>query len=109
MVVPMFSLCSHWLYSRGRGANLFRSYRPEVCRHTPRLKRVDVLTSSAALFAAWFTYGIAGFFWIHDTYYLHGGMRELKRRFMGTILALLTILAGAFICLAGTYVFVRVS
>ena len=43
VVVPMFSLCSHWLYSRGRGANLFRSYRPEVCRHTPRLKRVDIL------------------------------------------------------------------
>lgn len=61
------------------------------------------------MFAAWFTYGIAGFFWIHDTYHLHGGMRELKRRFIGTTLALLTILAGAFICVAGTYVFVKVS
>ena len=67
----------------------------------------DLTGIAASLFAAWFTYGIAGFFWIHDTYYLKGGMAELKRRRIGTTLALLTILAGAFICIAGTYVSIK--
>ncbi|KAF8845266.1 hypothetical protein BDN67DRAFT_987000 [Paxillus ammoniavirescens] len=62
---------------------------------------------AAALFAAWYTYGLAGFFWLSDTYHLKGGMGAIKRRPIGTTLALLTILAGAFICVAGTYVFVK--
>jgi len=33
----------------------------------------------AALFAAWYTYGLAGFFWLHDAYHLEGGMDGLKR------------------------------
>jgi hypothetical protein len=68
----------------------------------------DLIGISASLFAAWFTYGIAGFFWLHDIYYLEGGKQALKRRPVGTVLAVLTILAGAFICVAGTYVFVKV-
>ncbi|KAF9243935.1 transmembrane amino acid transporter protein-domain-containing protein [Melanogaster broomeanus] len=64
---------------------------------------------AAALFAAWYTYGLAGFFWLHDTYHLKGGMDAIKRRPIGTTLAVLTILAGAFICVAGTYVFVKAS
>ncbi|KAG1829091.1 hypothetical protein EV424DRAFT_1536019 [Suillus variegatus] len=36
----------------------------------------------AALFAAWYTYGLAGFFWLHDAYHLEGGMDGLKRTFV---------------------------
>ncbi|KAH0838470.1 acyltransferase-domain-containing protein [Lanmaoa asiatica] len=57
----------------------------------------------AALFASWYTYGLAGFFWLFDTYHLKGGMNAFRRRPIGTILAVMTILAGAFICVAGTY------
>lgn len=63
---------------------------------------------TASLFAAWYTYGLAGFFWIHDTYHLHGGRKGLSDRPVGMSLAVLTILAGAFICVAGTYVSVQV-
>ncbi|KJA27230.1 hypothetical protein HYPSUDRAFT_131790 [Hypholoma sublateritium FD-334 SS-4] len=59
---------------------------------------------SAALFASWYTYGIAGFFWIHDTKSVNG---ELSRRPVMFILSVLTILAGAFICVAGTFVSVK--
>ena len=63
---------------------------------------------TASLFASWYTYGVAGFFWLHDTYYLRGGAGALKRRWFGTTLAVVTILAGAFICVAGTYVSIKV-
>ncbi|CDO72388.1 hypothetical protein BN946_scf184977.g87 [Trametes cinnabarina] len=59
---------------------------------------------TASLFASWYTYGIAGFFWLHDTYHLKGGFDGLKRKWIGTLLATSTVLAGAFICIAGTYV-----
>ena len=36
-------------------------------------------------------------------------MDAFRRRPIGTKLAEMTILAGAFICVAGTYVFVKVS
>lgn len=69
----------------------------------------DLTGITASLFASWYTYGIAGFFWIYDTYCLSGeGIRALKRRWAGTVVALLTILSGAFICVAGTYVSVKV-
>ena len=68
----------------------------------------DLIGIAAALFAAWYTYGLAGFFWLHDVYYIGDGMRELRKRWFGTTLALLTILAGAFICVAGTYVSIKV-
>ena len=64
---------------------------------------------TAALFAAWYTYGLAGFFWLFDTYHLKGGIGAFRRRPIGTVLAVMTILAGAFICVAGTYVFVKES
>jgi hypothetical protein len=63
---------------------------------------------AASLFASWYTYGIAGFFWLHDTYHLKGGWKALRKRACGTVVALLTILAGAFICVAGTYVSIKV-
>ncbi|KAH7882791.1 transmembrane amino acid transporter protein-domain-containing protein [Phlebopus sp. FC_14] len=62
---------------------------------------------SASLFAAWYTYGLAGFFWIHDTYHLKGGSAAFWKRPFGTALAMLTVLAGAFICIAGTYVSIK--
>jgi len=61
---------------------------------------------TAALFASWYTYGLAGFFYLHDTYYLSGGKEALKRNRTMVILAVLTILAGAFICVAGLYAFI---
>lgn len=64
---------------------------------------------AASLFAAWYTYGLAGFFWLHDVYYLKGGIDGIKRRPIGATLAVLTILAGAFICAAGTYVSIKVG
>ncbi|EIN13531.1 hypothetical protein PUNSTDRAFT_140049 [Punctularia strigosozonata HHB-11173 SS5] len=62
---------------------------------------------AASLFASWYTYGIAGFFWLHDTYYLKGGKAALRRDMTGTIIAILTVLIGAFICVAGTYVSIK--
>ncbi|THH21467.1 hypothetical protein EW146_g75 [Bondarzewia mesenterica] len=64
---------------------------------------------AAALFASWYTYGLAGFFWLYDIYHLEGGARALKRRWIGTALAVATILAGAFICVAGTYVSIKLT
>ncbi|EIW86487.1 hypothetical protein CONPUDRAFT_86456 [Coniophora puteana RWD-64-598 SS2] len=62
---------------------------------------------AASLFAAWYTYGIAGAFWLHDTYHIEGGFAALRRRPLGTALASSTVLAGAFICVAGTYVSIK--
>ncbi|KAF9068012.1 transmembrane amino acid transporter protein-domain-containing protein [Rhodocollybia butyracea] len=62
---------------------------------------------AASLFAAWYTYGLAGFFWIHDTYHLKGGREALRNRPIGFTVAILTIAAGAFICVAGTYVSIQ--
>ncbi|KAM5534734.1 hypothetical protein V8D89_011598 [Ganoderma adspersum] len=55
---------------------------------------------TASLFASWYTYGVAGFFWLYDTFYLKGGLEAFKRRWFGTTLAVATVLAGAFIRLA---------
>ncbi|KZW03609.1 hypothetical protein EXIGLDRAFT_664187 [Exidia glandulosa HHB12029] len=63
---------------------------------------------TAAVFASWYTYGLAGFFWLHDAYYLDGrGWEALRRRWGMTVLSILTIIAGAFICVAGTYVSIK--
>lgn len=62
---------------------------------------------AASLFAAWFTYGIAGMFWLHDSYYLDYGFQTWRRKWFQTSLAILTVLAGLFICIAGMYVTVR--
>jgi hypothetical protein len=60
---------------------------------------------AAALFASWYTYGIAGAFWLHDAYYATGeGTRAWARRPTMTALSVLTLAAGGFICVAGTYV-----
>ncbi|KAJ9619880.1 hypothetical protein H2203_008154 [Taxawa tesnikishii (nom. ined.)] len=37
---------------------------------------------AAALFASWYTYGLAGAFWWHDTYHLEGGWPALRERWI---------------------------
>lgn len=89
---------------------------------------------AASLFASWYTYGIAGFFWLYDARHNHhhhdgsgsgsndnsnnnnsssshhhqhrhhGGWGSLARSWPMATLCVLTILAGAFICVAGMYV-----
>jgi len=59
---------------------------------------------AASLFASWYTYGIAGFFWLYDAYHVGGGRHAWRRSWGMTTLNVLTILAGAFICVAGMYV-----
>ncbi|MCJ1435743.1 hypothetical protein MMC27_005118 [Xylographa pallens] len=59
---------------------------------------------AASLFASWYTYGIAGAFWIYDAYHYRGGVEALRRHGVMTALCVATLLAGAFICVAGMYV-----
>lgn len=62
---------------------------------------------SASLFAAWYTYGIAGAFFLHDSWVDGGGLRAWKRKPVQASVAVLTVCAGAFICVAGMYCSVR--
>lgn len=62
---------------------------------------------AASLFASWYTYGIAGAFWLHDTYVDKGGWSGLRRRPTMTTLNVATFVGGAFICVAGTYVTIK--
>ncbi|KAJ6785859.1 hypothetical protein PWT90_09888 [Aphanocladium album] len=62
---------------------------------------------AASLFAAWFTYGVAGMFWLHDSYHDEGGFPAWRRKWGQTLLCVFTVLAGAFICVAGLYVTIR--
>ncbi|CZT25126.1 related to neutral amino acid permease [Ramularia collo-cygni] len=62
---------------------------------------------TAASFAAWFTYGIAGMFWLHDSYHDGPGTLSWRTRWPGTLMAVSTVVAGLFICVAGLYVNIR--
>jgi hypothetical protein len=62
---------------------------------------------AASLFAAWYTYGLAGFFLFHMLYHDGQGYREWARKWLQSSLAVLTIALGAFMCVAGTYVTIR--
>ena len=62
---------------------------------------------AASLFASWYTYGLAGAFWIYDTWVDKGGMAALKRHWPMTGLSVATLAAGGFICVAGTYVTIK--
>ncbi|KAL1630473.1 hypothetical protein SLS56_004873 [Neofusicoccum ribis] len=66
-----------------------------------------LLGLSASLFAAWYTYGLAGAFWLHDAWHDFDGWRAWRRMWGRAVLAWATVLAGAFICVAGTYVNVK--
>ena len=62
---------------------------------------------AASLFASWYTYGIAGAFWLYDAHRYEGGSSAWKRHWFLTVLNVLTLVAGAFICVAGMYVTVK--
>ena len=62
---------------------------------------------AASLFASWYTYGLAGAFWLYDTWVDKGGMAALKRHWPMTGLSVATLAAGGFICVAGTYVTIK--
>lgn len=67
-----------------------------------------LISIAAAVFASWYTYGLAGFFWLHDTYHLRSGWSALRKMWFGSCLAVLTIISGAFVCVAGTFVSIKV-
>ncbi|KAH9909894.1 transmembrane amino acid transporter [Xylariomycetidae sp. FL2044] len=58
---------------------------------------------TASLFAAWYTYGLAGVFWLYDVYHYKGGFRGWSQRPVMFTVNVLTILAGAFTCVGGLY------
>ena len=62
---------------------------------------------AASLFASWYTYGIAGAFWLYDAWVYQGGFEALKTRWPMTGLSVATLAAGAFICVAGMYVTIK--
>lgn len=62
---------------------------------------------AASLFAAWYTYGLAGAFWIHDIYYFKGGWRAWIERPAMFIINVFTVLAGLFICVGGLYATIK--
>lgn len=66
-----------------------------------------VVGLGASLFAAWYTYGIAGGFLIFDLYHDDGGWTGLRRHWKKTTLGILTFISGAFISVAGLYVTIR--
>jgi hypothetical protein len=46
-------------------------------------------------------------FWLHDSYHDDGGLRSYARRPIMTAINVVTVLIGAFICVAGTYVTIK--
>jgi hypothetical protein len=74
-----------------------------------------LVSIAASLFASWYTYGVAGAFWLHDAWYgldrgkARGfyGVKAWMRRPVSTAANIATFFAGAFICVAGTYVSIK--
>ena len=62
---------------------------------------------AASLFASWYTYGIAGALWLYDVYHDKGGVAAWRHRWAMTGVNVMTLAAGAFICVAGMYVTVK--
>ena len=62
---------------------------------------------AASLFASWYTYGLAGAFWLYDAWVYKGKMRAWKERWPMTSLSIATLIAGGFICVAGMYVTIK--
>ncbi|KAI1464543.1 transmembrane amino acid transporter protein-domain-containing protein [Daldinia caldariorum] len=58
---------------------------------------------AASMFAAWYAYGLAGAFWLHDTYHYRGGYSGWFKRPIMFTLNIFTVLAGGFICIGGLY------
>ena len=61
-----------------------------------------IVSIAASLFASWYTYGIAGAFWLFDSYHDHGGYDAWRRSPFRFVINMATFWAGAFICVAGT-------
>lgn len=69
----------------------------------------DLVSLAASLFASWYTYGIAGIFWLHDAYHGQGkgktngvyGFKAWAGSPGRLVVNMLTVLAGLFICVAG--------
>ncbi|KAI1611742.1 transmembrane amino acid transporter [Exophiala viscosa] len=74
-----------------------------------------LVSIAASLFASWYTYGIAGAFWLYDAYHgfdkgpLRGvyGFAAWKKSPIKAVANIATFFAGAFICVAGTYVSIK--
>lgn len=62
---------------------------------------------AASLFASWYTYGIAGAFWLYDSWMDKGRFEGWKRMWVMCGVSWLTLAAGAFICVAGMYVTIK--
>ena len=62
---------------------------------------------AASLFASWYTYGLAGAFWLYDTWQYKGRIRAWKERWPMSALSVATLIGGGFICVAGMYVTVK--
>ena len=63
---------------------------------------------AASLFASWYTYGIAGAFWLYDEWMDHGrNLGAWRRKSLMTVTSFATLAAGAFICVAGLYVSIK--
>ena len=62
---------------------------------------------AASLFASWYTYGLAGAFWLYDAWVYKGKMRAWRERWPMTGLSVATLIAGGFICVAGMYVTIQ--
>ena len=62
---------------------------------------------AASLFARWYTYGIAGAFWLYDTWVYKGRLAAWKSSWLMACLSVATLLGGGFICVAGMYVTVK--
>ncbi|CAO1599952.1 hypothetical protein XANCAGTX0491_003658 [Xanthoria calcicola] len=62
---------------------------------------------AASLFASWYTYGIAGAFWLYDSWMDKGRLEGWKRMWVMCGVSWLTLAAGAFICVAGMYVTIK--
>lgn len=46
-------------------------------------------------------------FWLHDSYYDGAGFFEWRRKWAQALICILTVLVGAFICVAGLYITIR--
>ncbi|KAI5204936.1 hypothetical protein AUEXF2481DRAFT_216143 [Aureobasidium subglaciale EXF-2481] len=61
----------------------------------------------ASAFASWYTYGLAGAFWWHDTHYFGDGWRSVRQRWPMFLLCFATLVLGGFICVGGLYAIIK--
>lgn len=66
-----------------------------------------LVSIAASLFASWYTYGIAGAFWLFDAWHDHGRWAAYRRWWGKCAVNVATLLAGGFICVAGECLFLE--